>query len=77
LVDDCLERTALVATTTGVAVHPMSQTLERPEMRDRLSNLLDDTGVPQHLFRLGYTDGRVEHTPRWPVETLLSEPESE
>jgi nitroreductase len=70
------ERTALVATTAGVAVHPMSQTLERPEMRDRLAELLGgDAGVPQHLFRLGYTDGRAEHTPRWPLEAFLSEPE--
>ena len=68
------ERIALLARTEGVAVHPMSQTLERPEMRERLENLLpDDSGRPQHLFRLGYTDGKAEHTPRWPLETFLAE----
>ena len=67
------ERVALLATTDGVAVHPMSQTLERPELRTRLSELLDTTGVPQHLFRLGYTDEAAEHTPRWPLETFLGE----
>jgi nitroreductase len=67
------ERVALLATTDGVAVHPMSQTLERPELRTRLSELLDTTSVPQHLFRLGYTDEAAEHTPRWPLETFLGE----
>ncbi|OYR49376.1 Acg family FMN-binding oxidoreductase [Halorubrum sp. Ea8] len=67
------ERVALLATTDGVAVHPMSQTLERPELRARLGELLDTAGVPQHLFRLGYTDEAAEHTPRWPLETFLDD----
>ena len=68
------ERIALLASTEGVAVHPMSQTLERPGMRERLEHLLpDEAGRPQHLFRLGYTDGEAEHTPRWPLETFLAE----
>lgn len=67
------ERVALLATTDGVAVHPMSQTLERPELRTRLGELLDTAGVPQHLFRLGYTDEAAEHTPRWPLETFLDD----
>lgn len=65
---------ALLASTAGVAVHPVSRTLERPEMRKRLGHLLPgDAGRPQHLFRLGYTDGEAEHTPRWPLETFLAE----
>jgi nitroreductase len=67
------ERIALLATTDGVAVHPLSQTLERPELRTRLGELLDTAGVPQHLFRLGYTDEAAEHTPRWPLETFLDD----
>jgi nitroreductase len=68
------ERVALRATTEGVAVHPMSQTLERPEMRTQLATLLpDDAGEPQHLFRLGYADESPEHTPRWPLETFLAD----
>jgi nitroreductase len=67
------ERVALQATTDGVAVHPMSQTLERPELRTRLGELLDTTGVPQHLFRLGYTEQAADHTPRWPLETFLDD----
>jgi len=68
------ERVALRATTEGVAVHPMSQTLERPELRTQLATLLpDDAGEPQHLFRLGYADESPEHTPRWPLERFLAD----
>lgn len=68
------ERTALAATAEGVAVHPMSQVLERPEMREELASLLDgDAPVPQHLFRLGYPREAQGHTPRWPLETFLLE----
>ena len=68
------ERLALTATAAGVAVHPMSQTLERPGLRTRLVDLLgEDAGKPQHLFRLGYTDETAAHTPRWPIETFLAD----
>ncbi|RLM84257.1 nitroreductase [Halobellus sp. Atlit-38R] len=67
------ERVALLATTADVAVHPMSQTLERPELRTRLQELLDSgADVPQHLFRMGYTDEDPGHTPRWPLEMFLA-----
>jgi hypothetical protein len=50
----------------------MSQTLERPELRTRLQELLDrSAAVPQHLFRMGYTDEETEQTPRWPLEFFL------
>lgn len=66
------ERAALRASAAGVAVHPMSQILERPDLRERLATALDlGSGKPQHLFRLGYADEGAEHTPRWPVETVL------
>ncbi|MFB1064689.1 nitroreductase [Natrinema sp. H-ect4] len=67
------ERLALAASANSVATHPMSQILERPEKRDELGALAE-TGddVPQHLFRLGYTDEPTDHTPRWPLETVLS-----
>jgi nitroreductase len=66
------ERVALRASAAGVAVHPMSQILERPALRRRLASELDlDGATPQHLFRLGYADEAAEHTPRWPVESVL------
>ena len=68
------ERLALLASAEGIAVHPMSQTLERPELRERLAALLPESaGLPQHLFRLGCVDETAEHTPRWPLETFLLE----
>ncbi len=66
------ERLALAATAGGVAIHPMSQILERPEMREQLADVLDvDSARPQHLFRLGYPEEEQEHTPRWPLEAFL------
>lgn len=68
------ERLMLAATIEGLAAHPMSQILERPELKRALA---DDFGIapatPQHLFRLGYPKGeRAEaHTPRWPVSAVL------
>ena len=67
------ERIALQASLDDVAVHPMSQTLERPEMRTKLGDLLDTSDSPQHLFRLGYTERTADHTPRWPLETFLDD----
>ena len=66
------ERLALQAAGRGIAVHPVSQTLERLDTRRRLGDLLDVDGYPQHLFRLGYDDGPAEHTPRWPLEKFLA-----
>ena len=66
------ERLALAANSAGVAVHPMSQILERPGMRDELTTLLTDAnGLPQHLFRLGYSSEEGDHTPRWPVSKFV------
>ncbi|MFC5369053.1 Acg family FMN-binding oxidoreductase [Salinirubrum litoreum] len=67
------ERIALLASAAGVAVHPMSQTLERPELRSRLRDRLATAESPQHLFRLGYTEETPEHTPRWPLDVFLDD----
>jgi len=68
------ERIALAATAEGVDVHPKSQTLERPEYRRQLADLLDLDGArPQHLFRIGHAPDDEEHTPRWPVGSVLRE----
>ena len=67
------ERLALAATLEDVAVHPMSQILERPESKAELASLLDlGERTPQHLFRMGFAAVEREsgRTPRWPVETV-------
>ncbi|WP_265109712.1 Acg family FMN-binding oxidoreductase [Halosolutus halophilus] len=68
------ERAALIMSSNGGAVHPMSQILERPEMREDLASVLDGDGeLPQQLFRLGYPQEEQGHTPRWPLEKFLVE----
>jgi hypothetical protein len=67
------ERLWLTATAMGVSVHPMSQTMRRPELRAAVAELLPYPGwIPQHLFRVGYSAREDEdHTPRRPVEDVL------
>ncbi len=79
------ERIALTATTLGMAVHPMSQILEVPEIKAELRELLEVPDVkaavaklspeehvfPQQTFRLGYAEPEREHTPRRPLEDVL------
>lgn len=66
------ERISLFATYKDISIHPISQILEHPQTRDKLTNLLDlNNRSPQHLFRLGYTNKKQKHTPRWPIEKFL------
>jgi nitroreductase len=66
------ERVALAATAKGAAVHPMSQILERPKMREELASLLEGGDkLAQHLFRVGYPQEDQDHTPRWPPEAFI------
>lgn len=70
------ERVWLTATSMGLSVHPMSQTMRIPELRAAVAELLPETGwTPQHLFRLGYSEraGRPRLTPRRPVTDVLGE----
>jgi nitroreductase len=70
---EAFERLSLAATAAGVAVHPMSQILERPDLKAELADLLDlGEATPQHLVRLGYdaADREEPHTPRWPVSAV-------
>lgn len=66
------EKISLIATENDIRLHPMSQILEIPELKERVSDLIPVSGVvPQHTFRLGYAE-REEHTPRWPLEAVLN-----
>lgn len=67
------ERVALAATSLGLATQPISQTLEVPELKERVAALLGlENGTPQHLFRAGHGRARVDHTPRWPLDRFLT-----
>jgi hypothetical protein len=79
------ERIALTATKLGIAIHPMSQILEVPEIKAELRELLEvpevkadvaklsaeDPVYPQHTFRMGYAEPEQGHTPRRLLEEVL------
>jgi hypothetical protein len=71
-VGQTFQRLALVATTAGMAVHPMSQVLQLSDLRAELGELLAvDDGVVQHLFRLGYADPEGGRSPRRPRSAVV------
>lgn len=69
-------RANLRATSQGVAMHPLSQSLqEYPEMTAKFGEIHQILGVKQSerlqmLARMGYAP-LVEPSPRWPLETHL------
>lgn len=68
------ERVWLKATALGISVHPMSQTMRTPELREAVADLVMGHGwSPQHLFRVGFStrETRQRHTPRRPLEDVL------
>ncbi|MDO3386230.1 hypothetical protein QWI17_10310 [Gilvimarinus sp. SDUM040013] len=71
-------RLNLKATQMGLSMHPVSQILqEYPEMDTLYAQMHDAVGVSQParlqmLARIGYGP-KVAETPRWPVETILSQ----
>jgi nitroreductase len=72
-VGQAFERLSLAATARDIRLHPMSQPMELPDLRERLSGLLPVAGVvPQHAFRLGYAAAESEHTPRRPLEEVIN-----
>ena len=69
-----LERLWLAAASRGLGLHPMSQPLEVPQMKDRLSALLpasSEMRAVQQTFRLGYAASEEEHSGRRPLEEVL------
>jgi hypothetical protein len=68
------ERIWLTATAMGANIHPMSQTMRRPEIRASVADLIPEGRTPQQLFRVGYSSRKTRHTPRLPLEEVLSHP---
>jgi hypothetical protein len=69
-------RLNLAATAMGLALHPVSQTLQEfSEMAGPYAEaqaLLGQGGVAQMLGRIGYLPGQAPGpTPRWPVESRI------
>ncbi|MDQ1670552.1 MAG: hypothetical protein QOE40_2613 [Actinomycetota bacterium] len=71
-----LGRLLLTAASLGVAASPMTQPLEVPDTRARLTAELGLLGHPQMLLRLGYGgEGGGTETPRRPVQDILTQPD--
>jgi nitroreductase len=66
------ERLFLKATGEDIAVHPMNQILQVPELKEKLTDILSpgDTNL-QLMFRLGYAPPEDGRRPRKPVESVL------
>ena len=71
-----LERLWLAATASGISLHPMSQPMEVPEIKERLADLIpsgSEKRVVQQTFRLGYAASEGGPSNRRPLETVLIE----
>lgn len=72
-VGQVFERLHLLATYLGLSVQPMNQVLQVPELRPRLADVLPfGLGVPLFIFRMGYAEPEAAHTPRRPLEEMLT-----
>ncbi len=71
-VGQVFERVSLAALSMDIAVHPMSQILELPELRKKVAGLIPESGkIPQHTFRMGYAEPEDDHTPRRELSEVL------
>jgi len=71
-VGQVFERVSLAAARMNIAVHPMSQILEVPELRKEVAGLLPESGkIPQQTFRMGYAEPEDDHTPRRELSEML------
>ncbi|UGT67785.1 NAD(P)H nitroreductase [Nocardia gipuzkoensis] len=65
----------LTATTLGLATCPLTEPMELTDTRKRIrSNVLDDTGYPQIVIRIGYaipSADPVPATPRRPLDEVV------
>lgn len=66
------ERVFLIAIAQGVAVHPMNQILQLPDLKQELIDHIDANGRSlQLLFRMGYGPPEESRRPRRSVEAVL------
>jgi hypothetical protein len=70
-------RANLLATSFGIAMHPMSQSLQEYREMETVFKAIhallqgDKGGRIQMLARIGYSDTNAPPTPRWPMEKHL------
>jgi hypothetical protein len=68
---EALGRLLLRVTVAGLAASPLTQALDQPWARNRLSHRLSLVGHPQMLLRLGYPAGEAVVSGRRPVAEVL------
>jgi hypothetical protein len=66
-----LGRLLLRVTVAGLAASPLTQAVDQPWARNRLSHRLSLVGHPQMLLRLGYPAGEAVSSGRRPVAEVL------
>lgn len=67
-----LERIWLQATSLGLGLHPVSQILELPELKEEILKLLPNPDAcPQIAFGLGYSDPKAKHLSRRPMREFM------
>ncbi|HXG94573.1 MAG TPA: nitroreductase [Blastocatellia bacterium] len=72
-VGQVFERIYLTAAVLGLAIQPMSQIVQIPEIKSELRELIPLAGLfPQQPFRLGYAEPEKGHTPRRPIEEAIA-----
>jgi hypothetical protein len=71
-VGQVFERIYLKATSLGLSLQPISQIVQIPELKAKLSELIPIRPViPQQPFRLGFGKAEAKRTPRRPLEEML------
>lgn len=66
------ERISLIATANNFATHPMVAPIEIGKYHERLRTFLGITHRPVFLFRIGVPVKMVVHSPRLPVDNVIS-----
>jgi hypothetical protein len=71
LAGQALQRVLLVAAWEAVQASHLNQPCQVAELRPRLREVVEVSGFPQVVLRMGYPDGQVTRAPRRPVEAAL------
>ncbi len=66
------ERIALTATGNNFATHPMVAPIEIGKYHEQLSEFFGITHRPVFLFRIGIPEKKVVHSPRLPVNKVIT-----
>ena len=66
------ERIALIGGRNSIHIAPYSVSMYRQSEKNALQRLFKTSSVPLLVFRLGYGKELAHHTPRFPLEKILS-----